>query len=74
MPSLKDVLRARQRSLIAKEQLQEFAGWGDATNRSFRQAIAEHVAIDQKYAAEVVERRRNVKGCSVPNQLPKFMP
>lgn len=58
MPSLDELLRAYQRSLIAKVQLQEFAGWGDATSGSFRQAIAEHVAIEQKYLAEVVERRR----------------
>lgn len=58
MPSLDELLRAYQRSLIAKVQLQEFAGWGDATNGSFRQTIAEHVAIEQRYLAEVVERRR----------------
>jgi hypothetical protein len=58
MPSLDDLLRSYQRSLVARVQLTEFAGWGPATTDSMRRHIADHVALEGEYIAEVLARRR----------------
>lgn len=59
MPSLDEVLASYARTLVAKVQLSEFAGWGDATTGSFRRQIAAHVELEQEYLREVTARRRS---------------
>ncbi len=56
-PTLHQVLVAYQRSLIAKIQLNEFAGWGPGTTEFFRANIVEHLELEARYIAAVIEAR-----------------
>lgn len=59
VPSLADLLRAYERSLIAKVQLSEFLSWGTGITASFKANVAEHEAMERAYLADLVERRRS---------------
>lgn len=56
-PTLHQVLVAYQRALIAKIQLNEFAGWGPGTTEFFRHNIVEHLELEARYVAAVIEAR-----------------
>lgn len=58
VPTLRDLLRAYERSLIAKVQLSEYLSWGTGIIASFKANVAEHEAMEKAYLADLVERRR----------------
>lgn len=57
-PTLEQVLKSYERSLVAKVQLNEFLSWGDSITASFKRTIAEHHETEQSYVQATVERRR----------------
>ena len=56
--TLAELLRAYERSLIARVQLTEFANWGPATTDSFRLTVEQHATMERAYLARVLEHRR----------------
>ena len=61
-PTLEDVLRAYERTLVSKVQIEEYAGWGSTTLSLLRQSIDEHARIERAYLEAVVKRRRASDG------------
>jgi hypothetical protein len=58
-PSLEILLKAYERSLIARVQLDEFGSWGESTATAFRRAIVEHRELEQSYLSALREIRRS---------------
>ena len=57
-PTLDDLLRSYERTLVAKAQLVEFASWGDSTIGAFRVQISRHGELEAAYLESLLERRR----------------
>ena len=57
-PTLADLLRAYERTLVAKVQIEEFTSWGGTTLNLLRQNIDEHALMERAYVEAMVRRRR----------------
>jgi hypothetical protein len=57
-PTLDELLRAYERSLVAKVQLGEFTSWGEGITGAFKQTIANHAQLEKTYLDALREARQ----------------
>lgn len=58
-PTLDQVLKSYERTLVAKVQLNEYQGWGGSFSGVFRSTIAEHEELERRYIDELQRSRRS---------------
>ena len=56
-PTTHELLSSYHRSLLAKVQLQEFQSWGGGMTDRFRETIAAHQELENRYVAAMIESR-----------------
>lgn len=56
-PTFDELLVSYRRSLMARIQQREFASWGTTLGEGFRQTIALHDELEEKFIAREIERR-----------------
>lgn len=64
--TLSELLRAYERSLVAKAQLVEFAAWGGGMTAAFKAQVAEHASMEQEYLQRLIEHRRREGSGALP--------
>jgi hypothetical protein len=57
-PTLDQVLKSYERTLVAKVQLNEYGGWGGSFMSTFRARIAKHEELERCYIEALQEERR----------------
>jgi hypothetical protein len=65
-PTTHELLSSYHRSLLAKVQLQEFQSWGGNITDRFRETIAAHQELEDRYVAAMIESRakpQENRGC-----------